>query len=118
MLNLLPYYMIRSLVCTLVIEIVFALILGVRNKKDILNVALVNIMTNPIVVSVSFVTGFLYGQDARLIAVIVLELFALVSEGLVYYKTLRYGKINSFLLSLLLNGASYGLGLVINNLQY
>ncbi len=116
MLNLLPYYMIRSLACTLVIETVFAIVLGVRNKKDILNVELVNIMTNPIVVSVSFVTGFFYGQDARLIVLIVLEIMAFVSEGFVYHKTLRYGKINPFLFSLLLNGASYGTGLIINKL--
>ncbi len=116
MLNLLPYYMIRSLACTLIIEIVFSLILGVRNRKDIVNIALVNIMTNPIVVSVSFVTGFVYGSDARLIALVILEIFALVSEGFVYIRTLRYGKINPFLLSLLLNGASYGIGLIINKI--
>ena len=73
-------------------------------------------MTNPVVVSVSFVTGFFYGQNARLIVLIVLELFALFSEGFVYKKTLNYKKINPFLFSLLLNGASYGIGLIINKI--
>ncbi len=116
MLNLLPYYMVRSLAATLIIELVFAAILGARNKKDLLNVALVNIMTNPVVVSVSFVTGFFYGQNARLIVLIILELFALFSEGFIYKKTLNYKKINPFLFSLLLNGASYGIGLIINKI--
>lgn len=116
MLNNLPYYMLRSLFFTLLIELVFASILGVRRKKDFFNIAAVNFMTNPPVVSVIFVAGFIYGSTARIIATVILELFALFSEGFVYKKTLQYKKINSFLLSLLLNGTSYGIGEIINRI--
>lgn len=116
MINNLPVYMARSLAFTLITEICFALILGVRKKRDLLNVTLVNLMTNPLVVSISFSTGFLFGSKVRMICMAFLELSAFASEGLVYKKTLDYKKINPFLLSLLLNAASYLMGLVINTI--
>lgn len=114
MLNYLPYYMLQSLACTLVIEIVFALILGVRKKGDVLTVALVNFMTNPLVVSLGFLSGFFFGTKVRIICMIFLELFAFTSEAVVYKYALRCKKLNPFLLSLLLNAASYLIGLLIN----
>ena len=116
MLNDLPLYMIRGLAFTLLIETVLALILGVRKKRDIPIVILVNFMTNPIVVALGFLSGFFFGYKVRIICMIFLELFAFASEGLVYKKALSFKKINPFLLSLILNAASYLIGLVINSL--
>ena len=90
MLNNLPFYMLRSLACTLVIEILFALILVVRKKGDILTVALVNFMTNPLVVSLGFISGFFFGTKVRIICTVFLELFAFASEGIAYRYALRY----------------------------
>lgn len=116
MLNNLPFYMLRSLACTLVIEIIFALILGMRKKGDILTVALVNVMTNPLVVSLGFISGFFFGTKVRIICTVFLELFAFASEGIAYRYALRYKKLNPFLLSLLLNAASYLSGFIINSI--
>ena len=44
--------MIKCLLCTIVIEILIALVLNIKDKKDLLYVVLVNILTNPIVVLV------------------------------------------------------------------
>ena len=116
MINELPFYMLRGLICTLLIEICFSLLLGVRKKSDLLIVALVNLMTNPLVVSLGFTAGFFFGSTVRIICMVFLELSAFAAEGFVYKKTLDYKKINPFLLSLLLNTASYLSGLLINKL--
>lgn len=105
-----------SLICTIIIEFILALILGLKDKKDLLNVILVNIVTNPIVVSVSFTFNLLYGPNGKIISTIILEILAFLCEGFIYYKVLRYKKINGFLLSLILNVTSYSLGIFLNNI--
>lgn len=114
MLNQLPYYIVRCLVLTLLFELSAAAVCGVRNKKDLLNVGLANVMTNPPLVVSVFLINYFFGLKARLIAVIILEISAFASEGFVYSKTLSYKKLNPWVLSLILNGFSYLSGLVIN----
>lgn len=105
-----------SLTCTIIIEFILALILGLRDKKDLFNVILVNIVTNPIVVSVSFTSNLLYGIQGKIISTIILEILAFLCEGFIYFKVLKYKKINGFLLSLILNVTSYTLGIFLNNI--
>lgn len=103
-----------SLTLTIIIELVCALLIGIRNKKDIINVILVNILTNPLVVSISFLINLRYGLMPKRIAMIFLELFAFASEGFIYNKCLEFKKYNGFLLSFILNFISYFLGIIIN----
>lgn len=105
--------MIICLICTLVIEIIFAVILRVRDKKDLLNIALVNILTNPLVVSISLYIHIYYGNYYYRISMIILELLVLFIEGFIYKRVLKK-QINPYVLSLILNASSYGLGLIIN----
>lgn len=98
--------MIFCLSITIIIESVVAFIIGIRNKKDFINIVIVNCMTNPLVVSIPVYFNILYGSDYRNIAYVLLEIFAFISEGLVYYKVLNYRKINPFLVSIILNGFS------------
>lgn len=114
----LPIIMIRCLFCTIVIETVMALIIGIREKKDLLNVILVNIVTNPLVVIFPVVFEIQFGYQERMISIIVLEVLAFLFEGFVYYKWLKYQKINGFLVSLILNMSSYWLGELINYFIY
>ena len=79
-------------------------------KKDFLNVALVNIMTNPLVVIISIYIGLKCGIFYRNIFLVVLEILVVITEGYVYSKYLDYKKINPYLLSLLLNLLSYFIG--------
>ena len=106
--------MARCLILTVIVECSAALIIGIRNRFDLINVALVNLLTNPAVVVSTFLTGFFLGTKARIVSVIIAECFAVVIEALIYRKTLEFKKINPFLLSLILNGISYGTGLIIN----
>lgn len=102
------------LVSTIVIEILVSFFIGVRDKKDVFNVLLVNVLTNPLVVSISYLVNLRYGLFRKNIVLIFLELFAFLIEGFIYKRVLEYKKINGYLVSLILNIISYSLGIVIN----
>ncbi len=110
--------LISCLFFTIAIETSLALILQVRNKKDLINVILVNVITNPIVVILPYVVGIIYNMKYRLILLAILELWAFLLEGFFYKKYLIYKKINPYILSLILNICSYLLGDVINKIIY
>ena len=112
----LPMIMVRCLILTIIIEVVMGLILGIRNKKDILNVILVNIITNPIVVTVPILIYLYYGYRYERLSLYILEVITLFTEGFIYMKVLNYKKINPFLISLFLNLSSYLIGELINYL--
>lgn len=115
--NELPLIMLICLSSTIVIELIMSLLLGMRNKKDILNVIFVNIMTNPLVVSI-----LMYITYNRLfnttISIIILEILVILTEGFTYKKVLTFDKINPYVLSLILNISSYFIGELLNNIIY
>jgi hypothetical protein len=77
-----------------VIELIFAIILGIRDKKDILNVILVQVLTNPIVVTIPYLIYIEFGYIPYKVSIYILEVLAVLIEGFVYSKTLKYKKIN------------------------
>ena len=105
------------LLSTIIIECSVAFIIGYR-KKDLLNVFLVNLLTNPLVSSITMYVNINYGLNERNITLIILEILTLLTEGFIYHKYLTRRKINGFLLSLILNLSSYGIGLLINEIIY
>lgn len=113
-LNDLPIIMIKCLICTIIIEVIIGILIGIRNKKDVLNIILVNILTNPIVVSLPIYVMIRYGIRFRYYSLVILEVFAVVIEGIIYKKVLKHKKINPYLISLILNMGSYLIGEVIN----
>ena len=110
--------MLIALSSTLFIEFVGAYILGIRNKLDFINVGLVNILTNPLVVSISFFMNITYGVVYRRIALFILEVLAFFVEGYIYDKVLSFKKYNGFTISFILNILSFGLGILINKIIY
>jgi len=110
----LPFVMVKCLVITIVIELIIGLMIGIRDKKDLINIFLVNVMTNPVVVFVPVVVLLFYGTCARWISLAVLEILTVMVEGFVYYRFFKYQKLNGFLISLILNISSYGIGEVLN----
>jgi len=114
--NDLPIIMIRCLICTIIIELVIALILRIRAKEDLINILLVNILTNPLVVSLPVYILFKYNKIFSNIIFVVLELLTFFVEGFVYKKNFNYEKINPFIISLILNGSSYFIGEIINRI--
>ncbi len=106
--------MLKCLVLTVLIETVLARIVSVKSKTDLVIVAMASVLTNPAVVLITFFAGFFYGTQGYYTATVICEISAVVIEGFVYYKALNWKRINPFLLSLLLNGVSYGIGLIIS----
>ena len=107
-----------SLGLTLVIELLLALVLGVRGR-GLLLVLLVNILTNPPAVLVAYLAGSRLPAGDRIPFQIVIEGIVILIEGLIYRSfkgngiTFRY----PVLLSLILNAVSYGTGLILNALR-
>lgn len=107
MLNLLLPALGISLALTLALESVFGLIWGVKDKGDWLLLLLVNVVTNPIVVTLHYCVSSFW------MFTVVLEIFAVVAEWLAYRK---WGKTThpAFLFALCANVFSYFSGLLIN----
>lgn len=114
----LPNIMIVCLTLTIIIELSLSFILRVKDKKDYLNIILVNMLTNPLLVSISTMIMYKHGLHLRNISVIIMEVMVVLIEGYIYKKYLKYEKINPFLVSLILNSGSYFIGGVINNIIY
>ncbi len=112
--NDIPEIMLRSLLFTIIIEMLVALIIGIRNKKDIINILLVNLLTNPIVTSIPIVFNVYFGILSRNIVLYTLEILTFLIEGIIYFKTIKYRKINPFIISLILNISSYFIGELLN----
>jgi hypothetical protein len=103
--------MANSLILTLVFETGFFLLIGKRNKKDLLLTVLVNVVTNPAVVLIYWLAP-LYTDLNRAAAAAALELSAVFIEGR-YYK--KYGRDfwRPYLFSAAANAVSFGIGALI-----
>jgi len=100
-----------SLVSTIVLEIAFFLMVGKRNKKDLGLLVLVNLITNPVVVS-SYWLVALYTRWSPVIMVAVLELFAVLTEGF-FYKKKGQSFRRPYLFSVAANLFSFGIGVLV-----
>lgn len=113
----LPVGMIICLSLTIAIETFIALLFKIKNIKDFINITLANLITNPLVVSICFYFNIYHGLLISNIIMAILEIIAILVEGFIYKKYLKFDKINPYVLSLILNLTSYVIGgLLINNI--
>ena len=109
--------LIEALALTLVIELTIALILKVRNKCDILFIALINCVTNPLInmIYAGILLFFRIEADSLIsyVVVFVLEIVVWLTEALFFKKLLEYIRMPGMLLSLILNASSFFIGLII-----
>lgn len=101
-----------SLLLTLAFEEGFALLRGLRGKRELGLVALVNCLTNPPVVLLYHTASGLWHWNAAAVTVI-LEAAAVIVEWRCYRAFSEQVK-RPFLFALLINLFSYGAGCVIN----
>ena len=101
-----------SLLLTLIFEEGFALVWGLRGKRELGLVALVNVLTNPAVV-LSYYTATGLGHWNAVPVTIILEALAVLVEWRCYRAFSERVK-RPFLFALLINLFSYGAGCVIN----
>lgn len=103
--------LVLSLSLTLALETGFFLLAGKRNKKDLLLLLLVNVLTNPVVVLSSWLVVLYTDWDVRMM-LIPLELFAILTEGY-YYKKYGHGFHRPYLFSIASNMFSFWVGVLM-----
>ena len=104
--------LVMSLALTLVLEDLFALIWGLRGRRELGVVALVNVLTNPPVVLLHHTAIGLLGWNVAVVTV-VLETAAVLVEWRCYRLCSQQLR-RPLLFALLANVFSYGAGRVIN----
>ena len=100
-----------SLILTLVFEAGFFLLVGKRDKKDLLLLVLVNVVTNPVVVLSDWLVVLYTSWDIRIV-LLFLETFAVLTEGF-YYKKYGNNFKRPFLFALAANAFSFTVGALI-----
>ena len=112
-LEYLPLIMLRAFALTLAIECAVAYVMGCRSGRSQRTVVLVNLLTNPLLVSVGAAVSYWAGQQYLAIATMFMEIAAVITEAF-FYKRERSIEINPLLLSLVCNAASFAAGEILN----
>ena len=73
MLMKLPWIMARCLILTVLLECGAGFAIGARNKKDLLNILLVNVLTNPLVVISIVIVSMYFGSRTAAIYEYIVE---------------------------------------------
>lgn len=108
--------LVLSLAVTLAVELAAGWLLGLRRGREMAVVALMNVVTNPPVVTVSTLARFFIPPDHRWALIVALELAAFSVEALIIHKALGRSRRGSLGLSGALNGSSYLIGALISRL--
>ena len=104
--------LIVSLLSTWALELIFAWMMKLRTKDELLLLVLVNFITNPVVVSLYWL---LYRSISPIILTIALEISAVLVEAF-YYHSFSKRVAHPFLFSLFINLFSYLTGVLIQML--
>lgn len=103
----------KCVILTILVELVAALLLGIKNRKDILFIILVNLMTNPLMNGLSLYLNYIYKSNVSNMFVFIYEIINVFIEGFIYSKVLKKNKLNPYLLSLILNTISFLISIII-----
>lgn len=109
--------LIRDLLLTIILEGTAAFVLRVRTLRGQITVLLANLVTNPVLNAILLIVSFYLSKDLYYVFLVPLEILAAAAEGLIYRNTLPDIK-RPFILSLLLNLCSYGIGTLILNIFF
>jgi len=113
----LPLIMLRALALTVIIEGSTAWIMGVRNVRDQGTVALANILTNPLVVSLGAAAMYYIGPRALRPVTLTMEVLVFIAEGYIYKRRITC-KADPYVLSLACNLSSYLIGEMLNRFVF
>lgn len=102
-----------SLVLTLLLELGFSLIWGLRGR-DLQLIVLINLLTNPLAVSLHGLLCLLWGLSP-LVIVPILEGAVILTEGH-FCQTQGHRIVHPWRFALLLNLFSYGMGVLLQQL--
>lgn len=102
------YLLVLSL--TLIIETFVAFILGHRNKFVLLSVIFINLITNPLLNYFLWINGYFYFIEPNIWNILILEIMVVFIEWGLLMFALKQRPRRLFLLSLVMNSASFGVG--------
>ncbi len=102
-------YFLRPLFVTLVLELAVSVLLGIRKRNDVIVIALMNLLTNPLLNAALLYLAVHFPYHAYRYAIYGMEGLVWLIEGMVIRRFLEQVK-HPLLLSLCLNGVSYCLG--------
>ena len=109
------FVLLRNLLLTVLIEGVMVLVF-VKKRETLYHSVLVNMLTNPLVNLFLISWGSFVSLPAvpyYYLATAFLEIAAVATEWILYYKMGDFGIKKAFFASFLLNAASYSFGLLI-----
>lgn len=104
--------LLNNLLIVFIIEIPLAVVLGARKPKQLVTVTLANVITNPVVVFLNLVV-MLFAQSWSVPVLVASEILAVITEGFIFSKFKVFKKM-PFIISLVLNSASFLVGEVID----
>lgn len=104
----------HCLCLTVLLELGLAALLGVRSRRDYVNLFLAQVITNPLAVVLAVLASAYLTRGGYIAAVFVLEVSAVIAEGLLYRRALEYRRISPLPFSLILNAFSFGAGALLN----
>ena len=96
-----------SLLITELLELPAAFLAGIRNKRDLFLIFLIDLITNPVLVMILNGIIIFTGDTPPGHLVIGLEIAVVIAEYLLFKICLRPGRIHPLVLSLLLNTISF-----------
>ena len=103
------HILIHNIILVVTIEVTLGYILGSRKITDVMTVLLTNIITNPAVVLCGLCSALFFSKY-NIMIIILLEIFAVFIEGFMFLKFQTFKGKNPYIISLILNSASYILG--------
>ncbi len=105
--------MLISLVLTVFIEIILALIIGKKDKQILYAIVCMNFLTNPILVYTVNLLNVYIGQKIATICLLIFEVIVVFVEGYFLKKECSNLK-KTYKFALYLNACSFAIGVLIN----
>ncbi len=106
------YTLFISLLLTIIVELLFFILIGIRDKKNLLLACLINMITNPPVVLCYYLISSYTDLNMYYITII-LELGAILTESY-YYRTYGSKLKHPYSLAISTNIVSYSIGVIMN----
>lgn len=102
-----------NLAIVFIVELSLGIFLGARTVRKIATMVLINIITNPAVV-LSGMCLTLFLSDWENIGICILEILVVVVEGFMFWEFRTFDREKPYLISFVLNFASFATGEIIN----
>ena len=107
------FLMLLALLLTIAVELLVAFFLGFRKKEELYAIIAINLITNPVLNFLIQLNYQLNIISSSFELIIVLEVIVVIVEFLLLFFMLRQDKKKLFIVSLLINLASFLFGLLI-----